>query len=55
MRACWQVTGIRQDPWANAHAFRWRREGSKAKGLLPPSGVVWGPNDKAIEWARHPE
>jgi hypothetical protein len=56
MRISWQITGIRQDPWANAHRIPVEEEKEeKVKGFYLHPELYGAPNEKGIEWARHPE
>jgi TGF-beta propeptide len=56
MRISWQITGIRQDPWANAHRIPVEQEKEdKLKGFYLHPELYGAPADKQIEWARHPE
>ena len=52
----WQVTGIRQDAWANAHRIpvEEQKDARERDHYLHPE--LYGASDEAgIEWARHPE
>ena len=56
VKVSWQVTGIRHDPWANAH----RIEVEKAKppeeqGLYLAPEVYGKPLERDSFWAKHPE
>jgi hypothetical protein len=56
MRVSWQITGIRQDPWANAHRIPVEEEKeAKLKGFYSHPELYGAPPEKQIEWARHPE
>jgi len=51
----WQVTGIRQDAWANAHRIpveEGKSEGERGYYLHPE--LFNQPEEKGIEWALHP-
>jgi len=55
MRVSWQVTGIRQDPWANAHRIPVEQEKeAKLKGFYIHPELYGAPAERQIEWARHP-
>ena len=56
MKVSWQVTGIRQDPWAEAN-LKPVEEDKAADELgfyLHPESYGQ-PEEKGIEWARNPE
>ena len=52
----WQVTGIRQDAWANAHRVpvEHQKTGREAGHYLHPE-LFGAPEESSITWARHPE
>ena len=52
----WQVTGIRQDAWANAHRIPVEapKSANEAGHYLHPE-FFGAPEEAGIEWARHPE
>jgi len=52
----WQVTGIRQDAWANAHRIpvETPKLGREAGHYLHPE-LYGAPEEMSVEWARHPE
>jgi hypothetical protein len=56
LKVSWQVTGIRQDPWANAHRIQveeWK-PGIEIGTYLHP--VEWGqPMLRHVEWVHHPD
>jgi hypothetical protein len=55
LEVSWQVTGIRQDAWANAHRIQVEREkDAKERGFYLHPELYGAPAEKAIEWARHP-
>jgi hypothetical protein len=55
MRVSWQITGIRQDPWANAHRIPVEQEKeTKLKGFYLHPELYGAPEEKQIEWAQHP-
>jgi hypothetical protein len=52
----WQVTGIRQDAWANAHRIPVEEEKNEREaGFYIHPELFGAPPEKQIEWARHPE
>lgn len=52
----WQVTGIRQDAYAEAHRIRVEEEKSeKERGSYLHPEVHGQPEEKGVEWARNPE
>jgi hypothetical protein len=52
----WQVTGIRQDAWANAHRIPVEEEkNSRERGHYIHPELYGAPGEKAVEWARHPD
>ena len=55
LKVSWQVTGIRQDVWANAHRIP-VEEGKNARerGFYIHPELYGAPPEKQIEWARHP-
>jgi hypothetical protein len=56
MRVSWQITGIRQDAWANANRIPVEEEKeAKLKGFYLHPQLYGAPAEKGIEWARHPE
>jgi hypothetical protein len=56
MKVSWQVTGIRQDPWANAHRTRVEEEKPEKERGYYIHPEVWGqPSSREIGWATHPE
>ena len=56
MKVCWQVTGIRKDPWANANRIKVEEEkpSNERDHYLHPE-LYDKPSDKNIQHARHPE
>jgi hypothetical protein len=52
----WQVTGIRQDAWANAHRIPVEEEKPEKErnSYLHPE-LFNQPPEKSLEWVRHPE
>jgi hypothetical protein len=56
MRVSWQITGVRQDAWANAHRIPVEEEKeARLKGFYIHPELYGAPPEKQIEWARHPE
>jgi hypothetical protein len=52
----WQVTGIRQDAWANAHRIQVEEEKpARDRGFYLHPELFGEPEEKGMEWARHPE
>lgn len=56
VKVSWQITGIRQDAWANAHRIPVEEEKPEKERdhYLHPE-LFNQPADKSIEWERHPE
>lgn len=56
IRVSWQVTGIRQDAWANAHRIQVEEEKSLVErgNYLHPE-LHGAPKEKSIERVRHPQ
>ena len=55
MEVSWQVTGIRQDQWANAHRIPVEENKSEVeRGYYLHPELFGQPAEKAIEWARNP-
>ena len=56
MRVSWQITGIRQDAWANAHRIPVEEEKeAKLKGFYLHPELYGASAEKQVQWARHPE
>jgi hypothetical protein len=56
VKVSWQVTGIRQDAWANAHRVPVEEEkDARLKGFYIHPELYGAPAEKQIEWARHPQ
>ena len=56
LKVSWQVTGIRQDAWANAHRIPVEEEKEpRLRGYYIHPELYGAPPEKQIEWARHPE
>jgi hypothetical protein len=55
-KVSWTVTGIRQDAWANAHRIPIEEDKSeKERGHYLHPELYGQPEEKNVEWARHPE
>jgi hypothetical protein len=56
VKVSWQVTGIRQDAWANAHRISVEEAKSdKERGHYVHPELFGQPEEKGIEWAHNPE
>jgi hypothetical protein len=56
VKVSWQVTGIRQDAWANKNRIKVEVEKSeRERGYYLHPEVFNQPQEKSIEWALHPE
>ena len=56
VKVSWQVTGIRQDAWANAHRIPVEEEKSARERGHYIHPELYGASEEAgIQWARHPE
>ena len=56
MKVSWQVTGIRQDAWANAHRIPLEEEKNlRERGHYIHPELFGAPEESSIAWARHPE
>jgi len=56
VKVSWQVTGIRQDAWANAYRIQVEVEKEdQAKGFYLYPELYGAPPEKQIEWALHPQ
>jgi trimeric autotransporter adhesin len=52
----WQVTGIRQDAWANAHRIPVEEhKNARERGHYIHPELFGAPEEASIAWARHPE
>src|SRR6201986_3567696 len=52
----WQVTGIRQDAWANKHRIPVEEtKADRERGFYIHPDLFNQPQEKQIEWARNPE
>jgi hypothetical protein len=55
MKVSWQVTGIRQDAYANAHRIPVEENKTgKERGYFLHPDAFGQPEERGIEWARHP-
>ena len=56
MKVSWQVTGTRQDAWANAHRIPVEEDKNPPeRGFYEHPELFGQPADKAIQNALHPE
>ncbi len=56
VKVSWQVTGIRQDPWANAHRIPVEEEkDGRDRGHYIRPELYGAPEESSIAWARHPK
>jgi hypothetical protein len=56
VKVSWQVTGVRQDAWANAHRIPVEQvKSEKERGSYLHPELYGAPEEKSIAWARHPE
>jgi hypothetical protein len=56
MKVSWQVTGIRQDAWAEANRIRVEEEKPEAEqGHYLHPELLGQPEERGVEWARRPE
>lgn len=54
LEVSWQVTGIRQDPWANANPLIPEEEKpEKERGTFLHPEVYGQPEEKSVQWARY--
>ncbi len=52
----WQVTGIRQDAWANAHRTPVEQQKNvRERGSYLHPELYGAPEESSVEWARHPQ
>ncbi len=52
----WQVTGTRQDAWANAHRTPVEQEkNARERGSYLHPELYGAPEESSVEWARHPQ
>jgi hypothetical protein len=55
VKVSWQVTGIRQDPWANAHRIPVEEEKpEKTRGFYLHPELYDQPSEKSVDWAERP-
>ena len=56
LKVSWQVTGVRQDAWANAHRIPIEEDkAAMERGSYLHPELFGQPAEKSVEWARHPE
>jgi hypothetical protein len=56
LKISWQITGVRQDAWANAHRIQVEQvKSDRERGFYLTPEVFGAPAEKSIAWARHPE
>jgi hypothetical protein len=56
LKVSWQVTGIRQDAWANAHRIPVEEQkDAHERGFYIHPELYGAPAEKQIEWAHNPE
>ena len=56
MKISWQVTGVRQDAWANAHRIPVEMDKpERERGFYLHPELYGASGEKNVEWARHPE
>jgi hypothetical protein len=56
LKVSWQVTGIRQDAWANAHRIPVEEQkDAHERGFYIHPELYGAPQEKQIEWAHNPE
>ena len=56
MEVSWQVTGIRQDAWANAHRIPVEEDKpAEERGFYLHPELFAAPEEKGMDWARKPE
>jgi hypothetical protein len=56
VKVSWQITGVRQDAYAKAHPLVVEEEkDARLKGFYIHPDLYGAPQEKQIEWARHPE
>jgi hypothetical protein len=55
VKVSWQVTGIRQDAWANAHRIPVEQvKPERERGSYLHPELFGAPKEKSIGWLRHP-
>src|SRR6185503_8766934 len=56
VKVSWQVTGVRQDAYANKNRIKVEEEKSRQeRGFYLHPAAFDQPDERGIEWARHPE
>jgi len=56
VKVSWQVTGVRQDAWANSHRIPVEQvKPERERGSYLHPELFGAPAEKSIAWARHPE
>lgn len=56
VKVSWQVTGIRQDPWANAHRIPVEEEKPETtRGYYLHPELYNQPSEKSVDWVEHPK
>jgi len=56
LEVSWQVTGIRHDPWADAHRIPVQEvKPERERGFYLHPELYGAPAEKGIDWARHPQ
>jgi hypothetical protein len=56
MKISWQITGVRQDAWANAHRIQVEvQKPERERGYYLHPELYGAPQEKNVEFARHPE
>jgi len=56
VKVSWQVTGVRQDAYAKAHPLVVEQEKEdRVRGFYIHPDLYGAPQEKQIEWARHPQ
>ncbi|HKQ78060.1 MAG TPA: hypothetical protein VJ810_30460 [Blastocatellia bacterium] len=56
VKVSWQVTGVRRDAWANAHRIPVEEKKPQVeRGSYLHPQLFGQPEEKNVEWARHPE
>jgi trimeric autotransporter adhesin len=56
MKISWQVTGVRQDAWANAHRIPVEvQKPDRERGYYLHPELYGAPEEKNVEWSRHPD
>jgi hypothetical protein len=56
LKVSWQVTGVRQDAWANAHRIPVEEQkNDRERGHYLHPELYGAAEEQSIQWARHPE